>query len=154
MGIEENKDIGRKLIEVFDEEYFQQVRQADNQEAEIAKIIRAHRSKYISLDGIIHTPRGDSNFEENLQNQISLCTAIPDLSYKAEDIIADDNKVMVRYSGSGTFLKPFGNIPANGKKVNTHGVWIGRIVDGKMVESWVFHDTLGFLQQLGAIPTK
>ena len=154
MGIEENKEIGRKLIEVFDEDYFQQVMQADNQEAEIAKIIRDHRAKYISLDGIIHTPRGDSNFEENLQNQISLCTSIPDFRYKAEDIIADEYKVMVRYSGHGTFLKSFGNIPANGKKVTTDGVWIGRIVNGKMVECWVFHDTLGFLQQLGAIPTN
>jgi predicted ester cyclase len=39
-----------------------------------------------------------------------------------------------------------------GKQVTTNGMSIVRIVEGKVVEERVELDTLGFFQQLGAVP--
>lgn len=154
MGIEENKKIVKEFFEIFDNEYFKKIQNADDKEAEIAKLLRERRMKYLGANTIIHTPRGDMNFEENTTGQIALCTAMPDLTYKAEDIIAEGDMVMVRYTGSGTFTNPLGNFPPNGKKIFTNGVWIVRMENGKMIENWVYYDTLGIGQQMGYIPTN
>ena len=42
---------------------------------------------------------------------------------------------------------------ALGKQVTATGVGIGRIADGRIVETWAEYDALGLLQQLGVIPT-
>jgi len=44
-------------------------------------------------------------------------------------------------------------IPPSGKRVTITGISITRIANGKAVEDWVNFDTLGMLQQIGAIPT-
>ena len=43
-------------------------------------------------------------------------------------------------------------IPPTGKPVTGSGVGIFRIADGRIVEDFVQEDTLGLMQQLGAIP--
>jgi predicted ester cyclase len=43
-------------------------------------------------------------------------------------------------------------IPPNGKKVSIWNINIWRFTDGKLVEWWQSMDTLGFMQQIGAIP--
>jgi len=154
MGVEENKEIARDFFGLWDNEYFEKIQNADDKEAEIAKLLREHRMKYLAPNTILHTPRGDMNFEENTTGQIALSTALPDLAYKAEDIIAEGDIVMVRYTGSGTFANPLGNFPPNGRKISTSGVWIARIENGKMVENWVYYDTLGMGQQMGYVPTN
>lgn len=44
-------------------------------------------------------------------------------------------------------------IPATNKKVTVRAIAIDRIVGGKFVEEWGMYDTLGLMQQLGAVPT-
>ena len=43
-------------------------------------------------------------------------------------------------------------IPATGKGVVVKGVVIDRIVGGMMTDSRILMDTMGMMQQLGAIP--
>lgn len=57
-----------------------------------------------------------------------------------EDLIAEDDKVVTRY----TLRMP---------TAMTTGIWIDRIQDNKVVESWVDWDRLGFFRQLGIIPS-
>ena len=57
-----------------------------------------------------------------------------------EDLIAEDDKVVTRY----TLRMP---------TAMTTGIWIDRIQDNKIVESWVDWDRLGFFRQLGIIPS-
>ena len=57
-----------------------------------------------------------------------------------EDLIAEDDKVVTRYTM---------RIPT----AMTTGIWIDRIQDNKVVESWVDWDRLGFFRQLGLIPS-
>ena len=81
-----------------------------------------------------------------------LFTAFPDLQFTIEDMIAEGDTVVVRYSTRGTHQGPFRGIAPTGKQVSGTGMFIDRIVNGKAVEQWFNGDDLGLLQQLGVIP--
>jgi steroid delta-isomerase-like uncharacterized protein len=83
---------------------------------------------------------------------ITTRTGFPDLKVTIEDIIAEGDKVVTRWTFRGTHKGELGGIPPTGKQVTMTGITIDRIADGKTVESWWNSDGLGFLQQLGVIP--
>ncbi len=103
---------------------------------------------------IAHRPEGDMPLEGFAQYQIMRLKAFPDFSCTVEDIIAEGQKVMVRYIVRGTHLDMFRGIPATGKKIEMGGIGIERCAGGKIVESWHYSDTLGMMQQLGMIPSQ
>ena len=78
--------------------------------------------------------------------------AFPDARFVIEDVIAENERVVLRLTMRGTHQGVFNGIPATGRAVVVTGVSIERIVDGKIVEGWVTNDALGMLQQLGVIP--
>ena len=80
-------------------------------------------------------------------------TAFPDFHETLEDVLADEDRVMVRWTARGTQQGPFAGIAPTGKAVLWRGVFILRVKDGRFVEMWQVHDTLGLLQQLGATIT-
>lgn len=69
-----------------------------------------------------------------------------------EDVVAEGDKIVWRWSYQATQTGDFMGIPATGKRVTLSGITIDRIEDGRFKERWSVTDTLGFLQQLGAIP--
>jgi len=79
--------------------------------------------------------------------------AFPDMRSTAEDVIVEGDKVVERYSSSGTFQGEFMGIPPTGKSGGTTGINIFRVANGKIVEHWGNSDDLGMMQQLGIIPT-
>lgn len=81
-------------------------------------------------------------------------SGMPDLKVVIEDLIAENNKVVSRYTVSGTFENDFFGIPATGKKAAWKGVNIYRFESGKIVEALWHKDTFTMLQQLGVIPTE
>ena len=82
-----------------------------------------------------------------------LLASFPDIYLDIEDLIAEGDKVVVRYTVRGTHRGSFMELPPSGKQFSFTGIGIQRIVDGKFVERWEQADTLGLLQQLGVIPT-
>jgi len=78
--------------------------------------------------------------------------AFPDIRITIEDQIADGDYVVSRWSGTGTHQGELMGMPATGKQATVTGITIDRIVDGRIAESWDNWDTLGLMQQLGAIP--
>jgi len=79
-------------------------------------------------------------------------TAFPDLRLTIEDIIAEGETVMVRWSCRASHKGDFGGIAPTGKQFNISGMTITRLSNGKMAEGWVNWDALGLMQQLGAVP--
>jgi len=61
--------------------------------------------------------------------------------------------VVTRLRGRATFTGEILGIPPNNKVVEITGISIHRVIDGKLVEHWANADLLGFMQQLGALPT-
>lgn len=78
--------------------------------------------------------------------------AFPDYSGTNVVQIAEADKVANRFVFLGTHLGEFEGIDPTGKRVEFIGHSIDRVVEGKIVESWVEVDMLGVLQQLGALP--
>jgi steroid delta-isomerase-like uncharacterized protein len=79
-------------------------------------------------------------------------TAFPDLHFKVEVMIAEKDKVVARLTTQGTQIGPFLGIPPTGKHTSICCIDVNRMTGGKSVEHWLEMDTLGLLQQLGAIP--
>ena len=77
--------------------------------------------------------------------------AYPDLQMTIEDMIAEGDKVVVRYTFRGTQQGETQGIPPTGKYVTVPGIFVCRCEDGKIAEEWDIWDELGLLRQLGAI---
>ncbi len=82
----------------------------------------------------------------------ALAAAFPDMGYWIEDLVAEGDKVMARFTSTGTFKGELMGIPPNGKAFNVTGISLFRLADGKIVEHWANQDDLGFYQQLGLTP--
>ena len=80
-------------------------------------------------------------------------SAFPDVHLHVEDLIAEGDTVVARWSAHGTHLGDLMGIPATGKPVNITGVAIDRFENGQAVELWEVIDQLGLMQQLGVIPS-
>jgi predicted ester cyclase len=81
--------------------------------------------------------------------------SFPDQQVSTEDLIAEGDQVVERWTLRGTHTgAPFfvGNIPADGKRIETTGISIYRLANGRIVEHWGEFDFVRILQQLGAMP--
>lgn len=78
--------------------------------------------------------------------------AFPDLRLTPEDIIAEGEMVMARWTCRGTHKGDLGGIAPTGKPMAISGVSICRFANGKIVEGWINWDALGMMQQLGVVP--
>lgn len=77
--------------------------------------------------------------------------SMPDVSWKAEEFIADGDKVMVRFSMTGTQTKPFMGMPASGKKVCVTAMNIYEFKDGSIIREHGLPDLFSMLVQLGVL---
>lgn len=107
-----------------------------------------------SADYIVHDPAGPIQGLEALKQFVTMFrTAFPDIHVTIEDMIAEGDKVVWRYTLRGTHRGEFMGIAPTGKSMTLTGILISRFVDDKVVEDWNNYDALGMLQQLGAIPS-
>jgi predicted ester cyclase len=142
MSGEENKRLMRQFTAEF-----------NTCSGDIAKV-RALYERFLSPNYIGHSLlRGDMNREQRIQSVVMTAPVMPDLKYTEEDMLAEGDKVVTRYTARFTHRGPFMGIPATGKEVAVKGVQINRIVDGKNVETWDFMDYLGLMNQLKATPS-
>ena len=81
-----------------------------------------------------------------------LMAAFSDLHVHVEDLIADGEKLVTRYSVHGTHGGELMGIPATGKQVSVGGIAIDRFENGQSVEHWELFDQIGMMQQLGLMP--
>lgn len=137
MSIEENKNIVRRYQEIYN---------SNNLDA----LIEVVKEDFL-------TPRMMPGMPSGLggAKQIHRATLLgmPDWHTEIEELIAEGDKVVARITMTGTHTGDFFGIPATGKRISISGISIARIADGKIVEHWGEEDTLGLMQQLGAMKT-
>lgn len=74
--------------------------------------------------------------------------------WQINDLFSAADKVVVRWTGSGRHIGEVNGIPPTGRQLSgIEGVVVHRMEDGKIAETWQVWDTLGFLQQLGVVPS-
>jgi steroid delta-isomerase-like uncharacterized protein len=77
-------------------------------------------------------------------------TSFPDWNEHIEDIIAEGDRVVTRFTSRGTHKGAFQGIAPTGNQVTIDVVAIYRIADGKIAEQWGFPDQMGLQRQVGA----
>ncbi len=137
MTAKENKAIARRA----DEELF------DRGNLDVA-------DELFALNFVYHDPASGEDWHgpESVKRYAAMLrAAFPDLHYSVEDQIAKGDKVVTRYTASGTHQSELMGIAPTGNRVEITGISITRIEDGKIEEIWENYDTLGMMQQLGVV---
>ena len=96
-----------------------------------------------------HDLRGPSGFKPF---HAAFLSAFADLHLTIEDLIEENDRVVIRWTATGTHTGDSLGFPATNKRMRVGGVTIARIQNGKLVEGWNNFDQMGMLQQLGAAP--
>ena len=137
---EENKALARRSWEVVTEGSL------DTLEDALAEVY--------ANDFILHEAGEDIVGIEGLTQFVSMLrSAVPDLRITLEDDIAEGDKVVTRWTASGTHQGELMGIAPTGNQVTITGITIHRIEDTKIVEEWSNWDALGLMQQIGADPS-
>ena len=106
-------------------------------------------------DHILHDPQiPAATGPQGMADTVSVYQKGVEGHWGIEDLFSAGDKVIVRWTGSGTHVGEVNGIPATGKKIAVDAISIHQLRDGKIAESWETWDTLGFLQQLGVVPTN
>ncbi len=119
MSTEENKDVVRRCAEAV------------------------NQHNLSAFDQLVGGP------EEWKRRVANLLTAFPDMQLIQEDLIAEGDHVVERWTIRGTHQGTFMGLPPTGKYITYTGIDIFRIVDGKLVLVGQSVDRLGMMQQLG-----
>ena len=93
--------------------------------------------------------KGPSAFAETVRG---LRQGFPDIQWTVEDLVAEGDKVTVRWSWQGTHSNTFMGFQPTHKSLNNHAIAIYQFRDNQIIHAWLETDRLGFLQQIGAIP--
>jgi steroid delta-isomerase-like uncharacterized protein len=137
--MEENEAIARRFItEVLDGQRIDQI------DALVAADHIHHRSDGSEQHGI----------DARKASARAWHAAFPDYHHDIEEVIASGERVVVRYTATGTQQGEYRGYPATGRRIRWTGVFIYQIADGRIAETWVESDLLGQLRQLGAIPQQ
>jgi len=105
---------------------------------------------FIELDPLPGQQQGREGLKAVL---MQFRSAFPDIHWDISEQISEGEKVVTRFTWTGSHRDTFLGIPATGRHVEVKGVVIDRLEAGKMADSRILMDTLGLLQQLGALPS-
>jgi steroid delta-isomerase-like uncharacterized protein len=135
---DQNKAIARRALELFSS--------GDLDELD----------ELVSEDAVDHDPQNPNagiHGPEGAKRTAGIYrAAFSDLQITVEDQVAEGDRVATRWTAVGTQDGELPGLPASGRSSTVTGITIDRIEGGKIVESWGNWDTLGMMQQLGAVP--
>ena len=136
---EQNKDILRR--------YFEEVYNRGNLDA---------LDEFIAPDYVAHlaasSPYREIRGRDAQREYIAAArTMLPDFHITLEDLIAEGDKVVVRSTARGTHRGEGLGLAPTGKQVTMTVIGIYRLADGTIAERWEESDSLGLIQQVGAI---
>lgn len=107
---------------------------------------------YCATDTVWHgfTPQPLDNAGYRQAIQVFL-GAFPDSRFTVQQLLAEGDRVAAPHQLHGTHNGAFQGIPPTGKPVVVDAIVIFRIVNDKVVETWLNAEIFGLLMQLGAI---
>lgn len=139
MSLEQNKALARRAIELWSS-------------GDATSVDQIYAPDYVNYQ---HSHPSSSQVVRGIEAWkkfiIEFHQAFPDFHDTIEDQIAEEDKVVTRFTSQGTQKGEIMGISPTGKQVSWTGISIDRIKDGKIVESWGDWDMMSMMQQLGAV---
>lgn len=137
MSTEDNKAIVRRMTEVF-----------YNQGA-IERADQFFAATYVHHDPASPQVRDRAGLQEAVRTFRAGC---PDLHITTDELVAEGDKVLKRWTYHATHTGNLSGLPPTGKRITMSGLELFRLADGQIVESWLGYDNLSLMQQLGVAP--
>jgi predicted ester cyclase len=139
MTPDENKDLIRQYIQAID----------DNDSDDWSILDR-----YIAEDFVAHNPPipGVGLDREGMKQAAEIFRVATPGRHEIKLQVAEGDLVVSHVLGSGVHAGELLGIPATNKEVETEGIAIHRLRNGKIVEYWSVTDVARVLQQVGALP--
>jgi len=139
MSLEENKELVRRYIEAIDENATSDWSILDD---------------YVAEDFVAHNPAipGVSLDREGMKQAAEIFRIATPGRHEIGIQVAEGDLVVSQITGRGVHAGELLGIPATNAEVETEGIAIHRIRDGKIVEYWSVTDIARVLQQVGVLP--
>ena len=139
MPARENKEVVRRYVQAID----------DNHSSDWSVL-----DDYIAEDFVAHNPAapGVSLDREGMKPAAEIFRVATPGTHEITMQVAEDDLVVSHVLGRGVHAGELLGIPATNKEVETEGIAIHRVRDGKIVEYWSVTDVVRVLQQVGALP--
>ena len=133
----ENEALARRFFEEF----------CDGRRLEIAEEI-------LAPDHVYHDPQSPPSppGPEGMKEIVRLYQEAVEGHWEVHEVAATDDRAMVRWTGHGTHSGEIMGLAPTGRSLKVDALTLLRIEDGRIAENWTTWDTLGMLQQLGAVP--
>ena len=106
----------------------------------------------LAADYTAHMSGSPTMDRDGIRGFFSMLHAAFPIRSSDDDLVAEGNKVALRWSARMTHQGEFMGIAPTGKPVTANGQGFVRVRDGKIVEEHEVFDALGLMQQLGAVP--
>jgi ketosteroid isomerase-like protein len=138
MGLEENKAVVQRLFDAINNGRLDELPQV------VAPDVVDHNAV------IFMQPEGPGGVEEGVR---MLLPGFPDLQLLTQELLAEGDQVVARFTMSGTNTGNYRGLPApTGQHFESEAIAILRIADGRVAELRGTADRLGMLTKLGILP--
>jgi steroid delta-isomerase-like uncharacterized protein len=105
-------------------------------------------AKSYTQEGPLETVRGPEGGKAQITKYRN---AFPDCHLQIDETISAGDRVVVRFTYSGTHRGDLEGIPPTGRSVQGKGIDVMHMLDGRIVTSYTQWDALGLMQQLGVV---
>jgi len=125
----------------------------NNRNFEVADaIFDANCHSYQIRSGSLSDPitRGPDDIKEHITQWL---IGFPDITFKAEQIVAQYDKVFSYITVNGTHNGKWMGISPTGKNINIQMMTIHQIKNKKIISDWVIVESFGIFEQLGILPS-
>jgi steroid delta-isomerase-like uncharacterized protein len=139
MSTEENKALIRRYIDAID----------GNDSSDWSIL-----DEFIAEDVVVHNPQlpGLPPDRDGIKQAAEAFRQATPGRHEIPLQVAEGDLVVSLIVARGIHVGELLGIPATGNEVETEGIAIHRIADGKIAEYWAVTDTVRVLQQVGALP--
>jgi predicted ester cyclase len=106
---------------------------------------------YIAADYVGHVAGIRMGMEELRRRELAFATAFTGTSREIHDVLAVEDKVVVRLTTRATHTGTHQGVPPTGRKITMTSIVIYRLRDGRIVDSWTELDALGLYSQVAGL---
>jgi steroid delta-isomerase-like uncharacterized protein len=88
-----------------------------------------------------HYPLGELSSADTVKDYVAAVrTAFPDIHFTVADLVAEGNRVAVRWTLTGSQTGKFRGKAPTGQRVSVPGITVFHVVNGKIHEMWIAFD--------------